>query len=682
MIYWSYFNKRKLNTDTIICLDTESTSFWKHEGKFLKWDKTKTDHFWNEECERGSVCYIWQVGIDNEVYYGRELQELEDFLHILEDCAELKEKEKLYIFVHNLAWDFQVCLLNLHLEIEDLFARQVRKPMKFTAGIFEFRCSYQLEHLNLDSWGKQLGIKKLKGDLDYNMLRTPLTPLFDYELEYCEHDILIMLAGLKKEKEKYKHIKNIPLTSTGKVRKVVKKKLHTYAYHKRITKMLPKDKETYLVEHSVSNGGDTHANSKHVGKVLYNALSEDICSSYPYYMCVGNVPISDFAITNEKEENFQYKRFCYIFLIELNNIKSKTSLSYIASSRTVSINNAVYDNGRIAEAEKVVMYCTEYDLHDIKRTYDIESYNFITVRKALKGYLPKEYIEYVLELFHDKSTLKGIEGMADLYMQQKAFLNALFGMMMTDLIMTEVKYEQDSNYWNVKKQYEINFQEKLNEKQEKFFKNFLNYAWGAWITSGCRHELWNAILSLDAEDVIYYDTDSIKYLNAEKYVDVFQELNAKKWDKILKTCKRLQLDPEQFTYINEDPKIGKSHLGAWEYDGSYKELVTLGAKKYCYRDEEDELHITVSGVPKQGVKCLKNDINNFKTGFVFDADTCKKGLATYLEPEGVPNITGQLWDGYVSTQQYGCNLRNCGYTLGLSSDFESFLQNMIDWGNI
>ena len=71
-------------------------------------------------------------------------------------------------------------------------------------------------------------------------------------------------------------------------------------------------------------------------------------------------------------------------------------------------------------------------------------------------------------------------------------------------------------------------------------------------------------------------------------------------------------------------------LGEATIDGIYKEFRTVGAKRYCVRYEEsDELKITVAGVPKKGVKCLKNDINNFKRGFVFDGETTGKLQHTY-----------------------------------------------------
>ena len=40
------------------------------------------------------------------------------------------------------------------------------------------------------------------------------------------------------------------------------------------------------------------------------------------------------------------------------------------------------------------------------------------------------------------------------------------------------------------------------------------------------------------------------------------------------------------------------------------------------------LHITVAGVPKEGAKCLKDDLTNFRKDFIFDGETTGK-LAHY-----------------------------------------------------
>lgn len=71
-------------------------------------------------------------------------------------------------------------------------------------------------------------------------------------------------------------------------------------------------------------------------------------------------------------------------------------------------------------------------------------------------------------------------------------------------------------------------------------------------------------------------------------------------------------------------------LGIAELDSEFTEFMTHGAKRYCKRDLSDgELHITVAGVPKKGFECLKNDINNFRPGLIFDGKTTGKLQHSY-----------------------------------------------------
>ena len=76
-------------------------------------------------------------------------------------------------------------------------------------------------------------------------------------------------------------------------------------------------------------------------------------------------------------------------------------------------------------------------------------------------------------------------------------------------------------------------------------------------------------------------------------------------------------------------------LGVAELDGCYTEARFLGAKRYCCRSSEtNKLKITVAGVPKKGVECLKDDINNFYKGFCFDGETTGKLQHThYIEDD-------------------------------------------------
>ena len=89
----------------------------------------------------------------------------------------------------------------------------------------EFRDSYILSGLPLKLVAENLTshtIKKLVGDLDYNLVRTDVTRVTDKELGYMLNDVVILIYYITEQIEQYGNISRVPLTNTGRVRMAVK----------------------------------------------------------------------------------------------------------------------------------------------------------------------------------------------------------------------------------------------------------------------------------------------------------------------------------------------------------------------------------------------------------------------------------------------------------------------------
>ena len=179
-------------------------------------------------------------------------------------------------------------------------------------------------------------------------------------------------------------------------------------------------------------------------------------------------------------------------------------------------------------------------------------------------------------------------------------------------------------------------------------------------------------------DVIYMDTDSIKYTG---YYDwIFEEYNkgiVVKYKQTIKRYPELTLDD----FMPEDRKGIKHPIGFFELDEEMIEFCTHGAKKYAFRDTEGKLHITVSGVSKNGVSALNDDIRNFKKNFKWGYSTSGKLMHTYIEDQD--DITFKDIDGntYTSHQRHSVVLQPTSYTLGLS-DFYELLMKWFDNGKM
>lgn len=673
-----YSHEYRKNTNIIITFDIETTSFWSDEkGNIYRDIPLYNDEFYLDK-ESYSLCYIWQASIEDTVYYDRNLETFKDFL------LELSRKTSnlpLVIWVHNLSFEYQF-LLNI-LTPSTVFAREKRKPVKVTYKEFPqitFRCSYMLSNLNLASWGKELGLPKLVGDLDYSIIRTPYTPLTDTELGYCERDCLVVYKGIKKELETYGTLDNIPMTSTGKVRKEVKKLLtNQKGYMKYITKMLPQSYEELKILERVFQGGYTHANYINANKV-HKAYCNDFASSYPFVMCSEMFPIERFRLYAKDKQDIYLdtNRYCYLLNITLTNVRAKSSNHYISKAKCEYIkdNDLIItdiDNGRVISTGELNIWITEQDLITIKNNYEFSQLNYNIVYKARKSYLPKPFIEYILELYCNKTTLKNVVGYEDLYMKSKQFINSMFGMTVTKMLQDDVLVEDGE--WNIKLKTPNDITEYLQRLQKQPKRNhFLSFAWGVWVTAYARRNLWEC-MEYVGDDVIYCDTDSIKYKGERRDFSWYNEKAIKKLEKM---CKHYNIDIEKTR--PKDPKGEVHQLGLFDEEEPCVEFKTLGAKRYCVRHKEDSnLEITVAGVSKTAWEQLDNDIENFEDGFVFERGQkgMRKMTATYKDGDIKP-IT--MKDGYRLHHKYGIVLRNVSYTMGLDLTYLCLILSKIKEG--
>lgn len=694
MIYWRDYKFTPLRSDTIFCFDTETTSFWiLPDGSITKYKAEYSNDLYNIMTP-GSICYIWMLSINDTVLYGRKLSELPELLKLLVLNTEVTP----IIYVHNLTFDFQ--FLRNVLEFSEVFARVRRKPMYAKASGVEFRCSYMLTRLSLKAWGDTLDIKKQVGLLDYTELRTPLTKLTEAELKYCEYDLLVMYRGLLKYMQKYGSLSDIPLTQTGEVRKVIKSMFSkNNGYHFKVTNLQPKTYNEYKRLRSVFAGGETHANRLYCSctgefrdkktkkrfkveqdKILKRVASFDKTSDYPYQMCAERFPMSRFVKVSNDLRFLDTENYAYIIECQLLHVRSLTNTTYISRSHCVSIKNGKYDNGRLISADSVALCITEQDYLTIQEVYSFTIGEITAVYRSRKGYMPKQYIEYILELYEYKTTLKGDPKKAELYAQSKQFINSLYGMEVTDIIMPDVSFVNNSwgRYIPLTPD---QIQERLDDIQKKFYKNNLAYQWGVWVTAYARRELMQAVLFCDQHEV-YHDTDSVKLLHYEDYHYYFKFQNTVMDEKLRKMCDIYDIDFEKTR--PKKPNGKRAPLGHWDFEGIYAKFKTLGAKKYAYwymfdpdgstiSPENSGMHVTVSGVPKAEGSALLKSLDDFKEGYVFDREKCGKKLLTYIEGNN-PAVT--FPDGYTVDQPYGCNMRNIEYTISQTAEYAAAINEI------
>lgn len=613
--------------------------------------------------------YHWQVCIDGYVCFGRTWKEFLTFLRKMNRALKnYDEKHKLVCYIHNFSYEFQ--FLYSWIKLTEVFAIDKRKPLKALSKDFniEFRCSYLLSNMNLKKFIENTPNAhyfKAKGDLDYHKIFTPQTKLTMSELGYCYNDVMGLYEAiiyLLKEDT----LASIPLTSTGYVRRECRNNMRKNKNNRKQFLELRLDDKLYQLCKEAFRGGNTASNRYKTNFINYDVSSYDMSSAYPYAMISGLYPITPFqeeTITSLDMLDDYNNRYCTLAYYSFENVKLKKGVPfpYIPYSKCIEFIAPSYDgkfkgkeycyNGRVLEAEFIKIAMTNYDYQIFinQYEYDEENVRVEDFYYSYKGFLPQELIDTVIEFFILKSQLKGINGKEYEYMKSKNKLNALYGMIVTDVIRQENIFD---DMWKKGE----------NSTLDDYYKkrnNFLTYQWGLFVTAICRTNLQKAIDKIGL-DCVYIDTDSVKYVG--NHDEVFEKIN----QEMIAWCSDNDI-------INS-VKVGnhKYFLGLYDKEKGYNEFVTLGAKKYAF-NQNGKIGITVAGLNKKsGAKELKQKggLSKFKIGTEF-IDSGRKTV--YYNDDNKHTLKVQ-----------GCTIENASnialvdatYTLGMTDVMLSILNGL------
>lgn len=675
MIHWSEYHGHEIDVvskkvdNTIYTFDIESTSYLILNGEIIS--ASEYLNLSEEDREKALPCacmYIWQFSINETVYYGRTWEEFKSFLDRIESNCDLKK----YIFVHNLSFEFQ--FFASQFKIKSVMSRKSRKVMsaKLLDYNIEFRCTYYMSNVSLAYLPKlfNLNVQKMVGDLDYTKLRTPATKMTKTELGYCEHDCLVVYEYIKMELLKYKSVNRIPMTSTGKVRKELQSLVMKDYEYRRITRGSINIKPSvYNMLVDAFAGGYTHANFMYTDEVISNVDSYDETSAYPYVMVTSKFPMSEFKECRIKTVDDMLESYAYLLKVTFHNLKCKYYNNFISASKCENIVGALFDNGRIVSAKEVTITITDIDFRFFLDVYDIESYEINESYYSIYKYLPKKFINFILEKYVNKTKFKNVKGKELDYVKEKNKFNSLYGMTVTNMIRDEVNFDNITGWSESELTDSLIFDKLLEEKE----KAFLSFSWGVWVTAYARDNLLRRMILLDPY-VVYSDTDSLKC--AQGYdVKVFDEYNQSVIKKIKKVSSTLNIPFEN--YAPEDSKGVKHLLGIFECETgagrkyTYDRFITQGAKKYCV-EIDGQIEITVSGVPKSGNKCLKR-IEDFRDDLVFDYKYTNKQTIMYNDNQSPVDIVDYLGVKYKVNDKSGCCLLPTTYKLGKSLDYANLL---------
>ena len=304
------------------------------------------------------------------------------------------------------------------------------------------------------------------------------------------------------------------------------------------------------------------------------------------------------------------------------------------------------DNGRILYAESLETTINDVDLIRLQDAYCWDELEILAGWYSSYDWLPDPLRQLIIIYYRRKTELKGVAGQELFYDLAKALLNSIYGMMAQDPVKLDTIFNG------------VDFEQGPEDLEGKLAANsrkaFTSYAWGCWCTSWARLRLWEGI-RLAGRNYCYCDTDSVKALGSLD-IDAYNRQRIK--------------DSAASGAYADDPAGVRHYMGVFEYEGRYKQFATLGAKKYCYVDQSDGLHITIAGVgKKRGARELQEagGIKAFRPGMIFRAAGGTESIYNDLTRE-VINI-----DGHQLELGPNIYIRPSTYTLGITQEYGELL---------
>ena len=424
-------------------------------------------------------------------------------------------------------------------------------------------------------------------------------------------------------------------------------------------------------------GAIVHCNTFYSGLIVKDVQSMDLTSAYPTQIAIGYFPFGkgEFVKPKSREEfdHFIDKKACLIDVTFWNIDKSQTFESLISRNKCIETDGFEEDNGRLIRARSIRLVITEIDYLVYRKFY---KWDKITIHRMIvyqKKRLPTAFVSAVLDLYADKTKLKGITGKESELMHSKELLNSTYGCCVTDVCKEKSVYKYGQ--WITEP---CDIEEEL-AKYNNSKSRFLCYYWGIWVTSLNRLALSSAIYAL-GNDYIYSDTDSVKYVHPEKHKGYFEKYNAYMMNELKKASEYHGIPLEKFMPCSMD---GKSHpLGVWDFDGSYTRFKSLGAKRYAVEYPDGHHSLTIAGVNKKKaipyIEAHEKDFFDFMHfDYLFVEDCCGKNLHTYIDEEKTGSLMDYLGNVAEFDELSSVHLMETTYKMTASDDYLALLDNIV-----
>lgn len=292
--------------------DTETSNKLFSDGNWYAWPVL---YIFNDLHE----CDMARYEVDDErerIDFYRTEEEAVAYIVRMIDAA--KDDECIPVMcVYNAIFDLQTIMSSLHERYEmqvnaqsatNIYTLDLYEDDKRVLRIWD---TYHLEMRGLKAMGSTCGVAKLMGDWDYDLVRTPETPLTDEELGYAARDVQVIPAYLRYLCDAYDWLRPDMLgcrvlTKTSLVRQMARAeignlKIPTREKGKKLTlvrafeglcrRELPADYNSHATRLACFRGGLTFTSALTASSVIERVYSLDETSAHHAFINGRRVPI-------------------------------------------------------------------------------------------------------------------------------------------------------------------------------------------------------------------------------------------------------------------------------------------------------------------------------------------------------------------------------------------------------
>ena len=633
--------------------------------------------------------YHVQIMINGSYIYFRDIELLTPFLQLLSDAIkhkrEKKKQPKLIIWVANLGHEYAFFKRHIaEVGVTNLFAKGKRTPLKIeVGGCIEFRECIGLFGTSLADIAKNnTTTQKLKGDLDYDLIRTPEKNIRKApekghehsEYQYMRNDVQILdeLSEVAFRQFTDKGLK-IPMTKTGILRQECKNMITVQRFEEIVnSKLMPITKHDYFMQRKFMYAGGLSGTSPiYAGKFISRSKCADIVSDYPAQMNHHLYPAGELKETAPENIGKVGSKFRIIMFV--CDLRAKTSHSVLSMYKVINMNNddhckgigrvrkAIVLNGKVWEADNVCLILNNTDLKGLQELYTFKNIRILRLWYFTEKRKAPYYLRKCMNKYYLKKQQLAAEGKKDTieYALCKAMVNSFYGMTATRLY--DCLYTWDDEKHSIEEgasEHSYDYQ-----REHVWLSPYIGY----WTTSYARSILYHYIAKYP-ELILQYDTDSLYYITEPSEVVLGKDRTCTAAELIEAFENDLQAYSQMMYEKNDRIFYGDKHfrtLGSWEID---KEDNTgfkgLGAKRYLVRTASGKLKPTVAGMVKSSFldhvgydrkthECRKDPFYIFSDSLRIDRIVSQKLASSYRDDEELYPVKITDYTGHTSIVNIG-----------------------------